>query len=387
MSARRTGRPAFAAAVHKFAIPVILAWVGISLLVSLGVPPLEQVAKDRAVSLSAQDAPSFKAMARIGELFQESDTDSITMIVLEGEQPLGEAAHRYYEELVGQLNADSAHVQHVQDFWGDPLTAPGVQSADGKAAYVQLNLVGNLGEAKANESVDAVREIVNRIPSPPGVTVYVTGPTALSADMMQVGDRAIMKITLATVVVIAIMLLLVYRSIATVALVLMMVGVELTAVRGIVAFLSDIGVIRVSTFAISILVCLAIAAGTDYVIFFIGRYHEARQAGEDRMSAYHTAYRGVAHVILASGLTVAGATYCLSFTRLPIFQTMGAPCAVGMLVAVAVALTLVPAVLAAAGRFGLLEPKRTMSTRGWRRVGTAVVRWPAPIFLASCAVA
>ncbi|WP_067973282.1 MMPL/RND family transporter [Mycolicibacter icosiumassiliensis] len=387
MSARRPGRPAFAAVVHKFAIPVILAWLGISLLVSLGVPPLEQVAKDRAVSLSAQDAPSLKAMARIGELFQESDTDSITMIVLESEQPLGEAAHRYYDELIGQLNADSAHVQHVQDFWGDPLTAPGVQSADGKAVYVQLNLVGNMGEAKANESVDAVREIVNRIPAPPGVSVYVTGPTPLSADMMQVGDRAIMKITLATVVVIAIMLLLVYRSIATVALVLVMIGVELTAVRGIVAFLSDTGVIRISTFAISILVCLAIAAGTDYVIFFIGRYHEARHAGEDRTSAYYTAYRGVAHVILASGLTVAGATYCLSFTRLPIFQTMGAPCAVGMLVAVAVALTLVPAVLAVAGRFGLLEPKRTMSTRGWRRVGTAVVRWPAPIFLASCAVA
>jgi putative drug exporter of the RND superfamily len=38
---------------------------------------------------------------------------------------------------------------------------------------------------------------------------------------------------------------------------------------------------------------------------------------------------------------------CLSFTRMPIFQTIGVPCAVGMLIAVAVALTLVPAVLVA----------------------------------------
>ena len=166
-----------------------------------------------------------------------------------------------------------------------------------------------------------------------------------------------------------------------------MVGIGLAAARGVVAFLGHFGVISLSTFAISILVALVIAAGTDYGIFFIGRYHEARQAGEDRETAYYTAYRGVAHVILASGLTIAGATYCLSFTRLPIFQTMGAPCAVGMLVAVAVALTLVPAVLTVAGRFGLLEPKRTMSVRGWRRVGTAIVRWPAPIFVASCAIA
>ncbi|MBV9721735.1 MAG: MMPL family transporter, partial [Mycobacterium sp.] len=81
------------------------------------------------------------------------------------------------------------------------------------------------------------------------------------------------------------------------------------------------------------------------------------------------------------------ATYCLSFARLPIFQTMGAPCAVSMIVAVAVALTLIPAVLTLASRVGLLEPKRMMSVRGWRRVGTAIVRWPVPIFVASTAVA
>ena len=356
-------------------------------MVSIGVPPLEQVAKERAVSTSARDAPSVKAMARIGELFKESNTDSAAVIVLEGEQPLGDAAHQYYNNLIRQLNADAAHVQHVQDFWGDPLTAPGVQSADGKAAYVQLNLAGNQGEALAYQSVAAVRNIVQRTPAPDGVKAYVTGPTALSADINDSGDRTIIKITVATTVVIFIMLLLAYRSVTTVMLLLATVGIGLAAARGVVAFLVHFGVISLSTFAISILVALVIAAGTDYGIFLIGRYHEARQAGEDRETAYYTAYRGVAHVILASGLTIAGATYCLSFTRLPIFQTMGAPCAVSMLVAVALALTLVPAVLTVAGRFGLLEPRRTMSVRGWRRVGTAIVRWPAPIFVASCAIA
>jgi len=383
----RTERPFAAGMVRKFSWPIILGWLAITLLVSIGVPPLEQVAKERAVSLSAQDAPSIKAVKRIGRLFKESNTDSVAMIVLEGERPLGDAAHQYYDNLIRQLSTDPTHVQHIQNFWGDPLTAPGVQSADGKAAYVQLNLTGNQGEALANESVEAVRNIVQRTSAPDGVKAYVTGVTPLSADLAKTGDHAVMKITVATVVVISIMLLLVYRSVTTVLLVLATVGIELTAVRGIVALLCQLGIISVSTFAISILVCLAIAAGTDYAIFIVGRYHEARRAGEDRKTAYYSAYRGVAHVILASGLTVAGATYCLSFTRLPIFQTMGASCAVGMLVAVAVALTLVPAVLSVASRFGLLEPRRTMSVRGWRRVGTAIVRWPAPIFVASCAVA
>jgi putative drug exporter of the RND superfamily len=383
---KRTKRPFVAATVRKLSVPIILGWLALAVLVTIAVPSLEQVTKDRAVSLSAKDASSVKAMTRMGEVFKESDSDSLAMIVLEGEQPLGDEAHKYYDDLIRQLRADATHVQHVRDFWGDPLTAAGAQSADGKAAYVQLNLAGNQGEALGNESVESVRKIVERTPPPNGVKTYVTGPAPLVTDMNNSGDRAIIKIVVATVTVISIMLLLVYRSIITVVLLLAMVGIELTAARGIVAFLGHHEIISLSTFATNMLVSLAIAAGTDYGIFFIGRYHEARQAGDDRETAYYTTYRGVAHVVLASGLTIAGATYCLSFTRLPIFQTMGIPCAVGMLVAVAVALTLVPAVLTIGSRFALFDPKRKIKVRGWRRVGTAIVRWPGPIFAAAVAV-
>ena len=71
----------------------------------------------------------------------------------------------------------------IQDFWGDPLTAAGAQSDDDKAATVQVDLAGNQGEPLANESVEAVRKIVARTPPPPGVKVYVTGASALVADM------------------------------------------------------------------------------------------------------------------------------------------------------------------------------------------------------------
>ena len=98
-------------------------------------------------------------------------------------------------------------------------------------------------------------------------------------------------------------------------------------------------------------------------------------------------FHGTAHVVLGSGLTIAGAMYCLSFTRLPYFQTLGMPCAVGMLVAVFAALTLGPAVLTVGSRFGLFDPKRRMRTHGWRRVGTAIVRWPGPILAVSVAIA
>ncbi len=380
-------RPFLARTIHRLSVPIILFWVGMAVVFSLLVPSLEVVGQERSVSLSPTDAPSFQAMKHIGHAFNEGETDSSAMIVLEGNQPLGDDAHRYYDAMVRKLREDKAHVLSVQDFWGDPLTAAGAQSNDGKAATVQVNLAGNQGEPLANESVEAVRKIVNSVPPPPGVKAYVTGVAALAADLHHSGDKSTTRITLTTVAVILIMLLFVYRSIITVILLLVTVGFELTAARGAVALIGHTGLIGLSTFAVSLLTSLAIAAGTDYGIFIIGRYQEARQAGEGREAAFYTMYRGTAHVILGSGLTIAGATFCLSFARMPYFQTLGIPCAVGMLVAVAVALTLGPAVLTVGSRFGLFDPKRKIGVRGWRRVGTAVVRWPLPILAVTCAVA
>lgn len=373
--------------IRLFCIPILLGWLAITVLSNVIVPQLEVVGQTHAVSLAPNDAPSMQAMKRVGSVFHEFDSNSSAMIVLESEQPLGAEAHTYYDGLIAKLRADKTHVEHIQDFWGDPLTSAGSQSADGKAAYVQLYLAGNQGETLANESVDAIQTIVNDNPPPPGLKAYVTGPAPLTADQHNAGDKSVQLITMVTIGVIFVMLLLVYRSVVTVLLVLVTVFIELAAARGIVAFLGYHGIIGLSTFAVNLLTTLAIAAGTDYAIFLVGRYHEARQAGEDRETAFYTMYHGTAHVILGSGLTIAGATYCLSFTRLPYFQTMGIPLAIGMLISVFAALTMAPSVIAIASRFGLMDPKRKMRTQGWRRVGTAVVRWPGPILAASMGLA
>ncbi|ORW12164.1 RND family transporter [Mycobacterium kyorinense] len=387
MSTGHARPPLIGRTIHRFSVLVILGWVALTLLVTFAVPSLERVGQEHSVSMSPQDAPSVQAMVRMGKDFQESDSDSFAMIVLEGQQPLGEDAHKYYAELVRKLRDDSKHVQHVQDLWGDRLTQAGAQSPDGKAAYVQLNLAGNQGTPLGEESVAAVRDLVNSTPPPPGVKAYVTGAAPLITDMQHSGNKSILKITAVTVAMIFTMLLLVYRSVITVVLLLVTVGIELGAARGIVAFLGHNNILVLSTFAINLLVSLGIAAGTDYAIFFFGRYQEARQAGEDPETAFYTTYGSVAKVVLASGLTIAGALFCLSFTRMPYFQTMGVPCAIGMFVAVAVALTLVPAVIGLGSRFGLFDPKRMIGVRRWRRVGTAIVRWPAPILTATCAIA
>ncbi|WP_216621541.1 MMPL family transporter, partial [Mycolicibacterium fortuitum] len=221
-------RPPFIARmVRRLSVPIILGWLAITVVLSVAVPSLEQVEKEHSVAMDPTAAPSFEAMQRMGQLFGEAGSGAVAMIVLEGEQPLGDDAHGYYDEMVRQLKADTTYVEHVQDFWGDPMTQGAAQSVDGKATYVQVTLTSNK-EISAVKSVEAVRTIVDRIPAPAGVKAYVTGPAAFAADLGPAGNRTVALVTSLSLTVIFVMLLLVYRSIISVILMLVVVGIELT---------------------------------------------------------------------------------------------------------------------------------------------------------------
>lgn len=327
MSTDSGSRPAFMRFVRAFAVPILIGWLLVTVALNVLVPPIESVARNHAVTMSPQDAPAVIAARRIGATFRESDSDSTAMIVVESDRQLGEQAHRYYDGLVARLGADRKHVQHVQNVWGDPLTAAGVQSRDGKAAYAQLNLAGNQGSTLGNESVKAVREIIESPAPPAGLRVYLTGPAALTTDMNEAADKSMLTMMGVTGVVIMIMLFIAYRSVATVLLVLAMVGFEMGTARGVIALLGNNDLLGFSTFVVAMLSSLAIAAGTDYAIFLIGRYQEARRAGHDPEAAYYAMFTGTWHIILGSGLTIAGATFCLHLARLSYFKALGIPSA------------------------------------------------------------
>ena len=182
MSSVSTERSKIAHSIRVLALPIVLGWLALTVVTNVFVPPLEKVGEAHTVSMNATDAPSFMAMQRSARNFQEFDSDSNAMVILEGDKPLGADAHHYYDELVKKFEADTVHVEHVADFWGDPLTASGAQSNDGKSAYVQVYLHGNMGETLANESVAAVRDIVDATPRAAGVKAYVTGGAPLIAD-------------------------------------------------------------------------------------------------------------------------------------------------------------------------------------------------------------
>jgi putative drug exporter of the RND superfamily len=382
----RGHRPYFAHMLRILSIPVVLFWIAFAVVVNVIAPQLEVVGELHSAPMAPEDAPSMIAMKRMGANFGEFDSNSTVMIVVEGDRALGPDAHKYYDDIIRKLREDPEHIQHIQDFWGDTLTAAGAQSADGKASYVMLNLAGEQGQTLANEGVEKVREVIKETPAPPGVQAYVAGPAALTDDLHVIGNASLATITLYTLIAIAVMLLIVYRSIRTTLVQLLLTGVGLLSSRGLVSVLASHDVFGLTTFAGNILTMLAIAAATDYGIFIFGRYREDRSQGLDREDAYYATFKSVAPVIIGSGLTIAGATYCLSFARLPYFSTMGAPVAIGMIVVVASAVTMGPAVLYLGSKVGLYEPKKVAKGRFWYKVGTTVVRWPAPVLVASAFV-
>ncbi|MGV0658692.1 MMPL family RND transporter, partial [Mycolicibacterium pulveris] len=82
--ARHTARPFIPRMIRKFAVPIILAWILLIAVLNVAVPQLETVGQMRAVSMSPEEAPSMIAMKRVGTVFEEYDSDSSAMIVLEG---------------------------------------------------------------------------------------------------------------------------------------------------------------------------------------------------------------------------------------------------------------------------------------------------------------
>ncbi|AFC45009.1 hypothetical protein OCU_37900 [Mycobacterium intracellulare ATCC 13950] len=379
-------RPFIPRMVRAFAIPIIFFWGLLAVTTNTFMPQVERVAEELAGPMVPHYAPSQRALLHIGEKFQESNSTNLTMVVFEANRQLGDQDHRYYDDLMRRLQNDTKQVQYVMDLWGKPFTAAGAQSVDGKCTYVLLRLAGDIGQIQANQSVDAVRDIIKKDTPPPGLKVYVSGAAPLASDTLAIANASLNNVTIVTIILIVVMLLLVYRTPSTLLVPLLGVLIEMLVAKGVVSTLGHYGYIELSSFAVNIVIALTLGAGTDYGIFLMGRYHEARQAGESREDSFYIAYKGVAPIIIGSGLTIAGACYCLTFARLNYFHTMGPAVAITMLFTIAAAMTLGPAVLTVGSLFGMFDPRTSTKGLLYRRIGASVVRWPVPILAASSAV-
>ncbi|OSC42110.1 MMPL family RND transporter [Mycobacterium decipiens] len=373
---------------NRHAVLIVGLWVIAAAVGNLFVPQVESTARSHERGFLPADAPVSIAGARMGAQFQDGNAGNINYLVLESDHRLGPPERAYYNQLLAKLRADPTSLASATDLWSDPLTAKAALSNDGKAEYTMLRLAGDLGSAQANSALDTVRRIVASQPTPLGLHAYVTGPGATVADELSAIDKQMLLLTGVTVVLIALLLLGVYRSVITAAIPLLAVGLGLAVGRSIVSLLGEHNLVEVSIFSVALLGAMVLGGATDYAIFLIGRYHEARRDGAGHEQALLAANRNVMPVILASALTLAAALSCLTFADVGMLRSAGLPCAIGILTGMLASLTLLPALLGLAGRHGLAQPRdvNRQARRRWRRIGTMVARWPGPVLVAAALV-
>jgi RND superfamily putative drug exporter len=220
-------------------------------------------------------------------------------------------------------------------------------SRDGEAALLVLAL-NAADHGAVRRGVAQMRAYLAAHPVP-GLSSYVTGPAGIAADLDKVAEDAGQTLLIATLGLVLVLLLLVYRAPLLALLPLIAVGAAYMVAIGIAYLVIKAGWIVVNSEGTFLLLVLVFGAGTDYSLLLVHRYREEMQRGRPAAVALPTALRETVPAIAASGGTVAAAMLVLLVADLQSTHWLGPILAIGIAVMVASAFTLLPALLAVLG--------------------------------------
>ncbi|MDO0929052.1 MMPL family transporter [Streptomyces sp. TG1A-8] len=272
--------------------------------------------------------------------------------------------------------------------------SPALPSKDGRALQAVVPLRGDLGD-EVGPAVDAVREAAGRVE---GTRVHLSGPAATQADLSEAFagiDGILLAVALSAVLLI---LVVVYRSVLLPLVVILTAVFALALASAVVYALADHGAVRVDGQVQGILFILVIGAATDYALLLTARFREELGGDRDRWGAIRVAWRRSVGAVTASAATVALGLLTLLISDLTNNRALGPVGAIGVLCAVAAALTFLPAALVLLGRAAYWparpRPVPAVGPRGdgpgnaglWGRVAGLVDRRPRRIWVSTTIV-
>jgi RND superfamily putative drug exporter len=316
---------------------VLVLW----LLIAVGVSPLAakltEVTSDDQVSWLPRSAEATAAYERAAAAFPES-TAPLAVVVYARDGGLTPAD-------LAKAEADRAAFAALA---GGRL-GPATPSADGAALLVSFPLATTDGAETANAAGAVKDRLVDDRPD--GLRTALTGPAGLTADLTESSAGVDSTLILITGAVVAIVLLVTYRSPVLWMIPLLAVGVASQLASAVVYLLARYGDLTVDSQGQGIVTVLVFGAGTDYALLLISRYREELRRHRDRHVAMAAALRAGWPAILASAATVIIALLCLLAAQLNSTRGMGPGGAVGVAAALLVMATLLPALLVVAGRW------------------------------------
>ena len=225
---------------------------------------------------------------------------------------------------------------------------------------------------------------------PSGLNAYVTGPVGFQADITNAFAGADFRLLLVTVVVVAVLLIVTYRSPVLWIVPLVVVGLADGLAGKVAGALAEPLGFALDASISGILSVLVFGAGTNYALLLVARYREELLHTENRNQAMRTAVTSAGPAIAASGGTVALSLATLVFAELAGNRALGIACAIGVIIAILFALLVLPAALVVCGR-GLFWPfiprvqagAAAPRTGFWTRLGRGVSKHPVIITVVS----
>lgn len=305
---------------------VALLWLGIMAALVAGAATAPTPAPD---TFSIPGTESQQAFDLLGERFPGSKSDGaqarIVFVAPEGQQISAEPNKAAVEKIVSDV-AGGTQVKGVLD----PFQT-GAVSKSGTTAYATVNY-GETSDNLTDASKAALTAAIDTGKAA-GVTVEIGG-SALQAEPEMGGATEVVGIAIAAVV-----LMITFGAFAAAGLPL------LTALIGIGVGIAAIVAIGFSTTTTTLAMMLGLAVGIDYALFIVSRYRSERAAGYSAEEATGRAVGTAGSAVVFAGLTVVIALAGLAVVGIPVLTKMGLAAAGTVVVAVTIALTLLPALL------------------------------------------
>jgi RND superfamily putative drug exporter len=358
------------------AVVIVLGWLGFASWAGPLAGSLSEVAKNDNAAFLPANAEATRAQ-QLAAGFTERATVPAVVV---------------YERSGGLTPADDQRIAaDAQAFAAVegvvPPLPPPVTSQDRQAA----ELVVPIDSTAAGDEVDAiVTRLREAAPSRDGLTVYVTGPAGLLADLIEVFRSIDVTLLLVTAAVVVLILLAVYRSPILWLIPLISVAVAYAGAGALVYQLARREVIDLNGQAQGILTVLVFGAGTDYALLLIARYREELHRHAQPAVAMRAALRGAAPAVIASAGTVIASLLCLLLSGLNSNRALGPVAAVGIGVTLVVMLTLLPALLLLGRRWAFWPRVPRLGAPApaggfWRRVAGLIGRRARATWLVTAA--
>ena len=368
---------------------VVIIWFMIAGIFGPLFGKLTSVQENNNSSFLPKGAEATQAADVIATFSNKDSFNFPTLILFEGKSsPATFEAINAHMATVGNLTLDGTTAK-ISDYLSPGERISVFPSQDGQAILANIPLDGeSIAKTLPNEKpvlpavIKALREDVKPIAETNGYTHYVTGPGGLLGDLFSAFGTLDSSLLLTTLGVVAIILIIVYRSPILWVIPLLSSLFALSMAGGIVYLLAKNDIIDVDGQSQGILSVLVIGAATDYALLLIARYREELHLHASRFDAMRAAYKGVWEPILASGSTVAISLLILLFSQLTHTAGLGPIGAIGIVCSMFTILTLLPAFLLVFGRW-IFWPRRPLfdgddhvMSGPWSKVANGIGRNP-----------